>query len=506
MRWRRALVGAGIGVLGAGVALAVTEVTSTLVASTRPSPIDSVARILVDHLAGPLEQQAVRWFGTRDKQALVAGIVVVALAAGAALGAARARPRVWWGVHVAAALVGAGAAWRDPSASRDAALAGVIAGVAAAAAVRAVTRRTTPARQTRPSRAARRRLLVGGGATALVAVVGWSAARHWRFTAVRRATGGARRLPAPARRVAPPAAAPFPLDGLPAYETATADLFRVDTAIYPPRVDLATWRLSITGMVARPRAYTHDELLALPMAEAMVTLACVSNDVGGHLVANARWRGVPLAALLDDAGVDPEATQLVGEATDGFTVNIATRDVLDGRTALVAVAVNDDWLPVEHGFPARLVVAGFYGYASATKWLTELRLTRRDDEDSYWVALDWAKDGPVRLQSRVDVPAAGAQLPVGPVRLSGVAWAPSIGISAVEVRVDDGPWARAELAPVVSADTWVPWSLVWTGGTAGDHVAEVRAVDAAGRMQTDVPTTPKPAGADGHHFRAFTLA
>ena len=495
------------GVAAAGAALATTEIVGAVVARSRPSVLDAVAQRLVDVLAGPLEQQAIRWFGTHDKQALLVGIVAVALGIGAALGLAAYR-WPWTGPVGFAVFAGVGvlAVWRDPTApiGRGA----LAAALGAALGAVALWGRSLPCRRA-PSddepQAGRRHLLLGSGAVAAAAALGGGWTRRLRTGRADAFTRAAGVLPRPRRAVRPPSASPFALDGLPTYETPIADFFRIDTEIYVPRVEVATWTLAITGLVDHPRTYTYDDLLAMPMVEEMVTLACVSNDVGGHLVANARWLGVPLRDLLGPAGVRPEGDQIVGRAVDDFTVNVATATALDGRVAMVAVGMNGEPLPVDHGYPARLVVAGQYGYASATKWLRELQLTRRDDQKSYWVALDWAKEGPVKLQSRFDVPQAGAQLTAGPVHLAGMAWAPSIGIARVQVQIDNGPWHDAELGTVVSADTWVHWSYVWTEASKGDHVAAVRATDRRGNVQTDVPTTPKPSGATGWHYRSFSV-
>jgi hypothetical protein len=257
-------------------------------------------------------------------------------------------------------------------------------------------------------------------------------------------------------------------------------------------------------MVDRPVTFTYDELLAMDLVEEAVTLACVSNDVGGGLVGNAVWRGVPLTNLLDRAGVHPDASQILARSVDDFTVGLPTAAATDGRTALVALAMNGEPLPVDHGYPARLVVAGLYGYASATKWLTALELTRLEDVDSFWVERGWSKQAPIKLQSRVDVPPSGADVPAVTVMLAGVAWAPGIGISAVELQLDDGPWVRAELGRVASIDTWVQWRHPFDLAP-GPHIVAVRAYDATGAVQTDQPSQPEPNGATGYHYRAFRV-
>jgi DMSO/TMAO reductase YedYZ molybdopterin-dependent catalytic subunit len=306
-------------------------------------------------------------------------------------------------------------------------------------------------------------------------------------------------LARPRRPLPPlPAAADLGIEGLPPFQTPNADFYRIDTALTVPQVDPATWRLRVTGMVDRELELTFDDLLGRPLVEADVTLTCVSNEVGGGLIGNARWLGARLADLLEEAGVQPGATQLVGRSVDGFTVGFPTEVALDGREALVAVGMNGEPLPIEHGFPARLVVPGLYGYVSATKWLAEIELTTWEAFDAYWVPRGWAKEGPIKTQSRIDVPASLAAVPAGPTAVAGVAWAPTRGIERVEVQVDDGRWAPARLAAPVGEDTWRQWVYEWDA-TPGGHTLRVRATDGTGQLQTEERAEPIPDGASGWH-------
>ncbi len=236
-------------------------------------------------------------------------------------------------------------------------------------------------------------------------------------------------LPEPVKTVPLPASQPFTVPGLSPYVTPNADFYRIDTALFVPRVSADGWSVAVHGMVDHPFELTYDELLAMPMVEEPVTISCVSNEVGGDLIGNAVWRGVPLPTLLERAGVQPGATQIVGRSVDDFTVGFPTELALDGRTALVAVGMNGEPLPAKHGFPARLIVAGLYGYVSATKWLRDIVLTRLEDFDAYWVPRGWAKEGPIKTESRIDVPRGGASVAAGRVAVAGVAWAPTRGIS-----------------------------------------------------------------------------
>jgi hypothetical protein len=275
--------------------------------------------------------------------------------------------------------------------------------------------------------------------------------------------------------------------------------YRIDTRLLgPPRVDVDGWRLRFTGMVDRPFELTYEELLALPMVEEYVTLACVSNEVGGDLVGNASWRGVPLATLLERAGVKKGADQIVGRSVDGFTVGFPTDIARDGRHALVAVGMNGELLPANHGFPARLVVAGLYGYTSATKWLEEVELTTWDSFDAYWIPRGWSKFAPVKVQSRIDAIRPNSPIVAGPVVVAGVAWAPHRGITRVEVQVDDEPWLDAELAEELSRSAWRQWLFRWPA-TPGSHRLRVRATAGDGETQTADISPPAPDGATGYH-------
>ena len=289
------------------------------------------------------------------------------------------------------------------------------------------------------------------------------------------------------------------ISGLTPIVTPNPDFYRIDTALLTPRIDAATWRLTVTGMVERSLTFTYDDLLALPLHEQYVTIACVSNEVGGGLVGNALWTGARLREVLDTAGVQPGATQVVGRSFDGWTAGFPTEWVMtDEREALIAVAMNGEALPAEHGFPARLIVPGLFGYVSATKWLTEIELTTWDAFDAYWVPLGWAKEGPILTQSRIDLPRPGSSLGSGPVAVAGVAWAPDRGVTRVEVQVDDGAWNPAELSVAISDATWVQWHYPWDANP-GSHQIRVRATDATGEVQESRVTEPAPDGARGYH-------
>ncbi|HET7026742.1 MAG TPA: molybdopterin-dependent oxidoreductase, partial [Candidatus Limnocylindrales bacterium] len=313
-------------------------------------------------------------------------------------------------------------------------------------------------------------------------------------------TGTIPPLPAPSQTAAPlPAGAALSVPGITPLVVPNADFYRIDTALIVPRVDVTTWQLHVRGMVDREVAMTYEDLRAMPQLQQYVTIACVSNKVGDHLVGNALWSGVRLRDVLARAGVQHGATQLVGRSVDEFTVGFPTEWAMDpSREPMIAIGMNGQPLPLEHGFPARLIVPGLFGYVSATKWLAEIELTTLEAFDAYWVPLGWAKEGPILTQSRIDVPRSGASLPAGPVAIAGVAWAPDRGISNVELSIDGGPWQACTLSAAISKATWVQWQLAWTPA-AGHHTIEVRATDGTGAVQTSDVTPPAPDGARGHH-------
>ena len=287
------------------------------------------------------------------------------------------------------------------------------------------------------------------------------------------------------------------VDGLSPLFTPNADFYRIDTALTVPQVPAESWQLRVRGMVERPFDLSYAELISRELIEADITMTCVSNEIGGGLVGTARWLGVRLDDLLAEAGIDPMADQIVGRSVDGYTCGFPV-SALDGRAALVAVAMNGEPLPLEHGFPARLIVPGLYGFVSATKWLTEIEVTRFDQFDQYWVPRGWDNQAPIKTMSRIDTPRGLARVAPGTVPIAGVAWAQTRGIVGVEVQIDDGAWQSADLAEAVNDDMWRQWSLPWDA-TPGRHQVRVRAIDGTGEIQTDERQAPMPNGASGHH-------
>lgn len=511
--WRGALAG----LLGAGAALAVIELVA-LFDATGLTVTEAVQNRFIESFAASLKDVAVELFGTNDKTALAVGTMVVTLVVGAVLGVqARRRPAVTLAGFVAFGAFGIWAAASDPLASTGLAVVACVLGAATGLTVTFLLAglwrdplgldhdgdRATPGPEGAPAWSepmARRTVLVNASIVGVVLVAGGALARSTRDSLRSGARAVSKVLPRPTRRVAVPAGTldRSGIEGLSPYVTPTADFYRIDTAYQVPVVDADRWRLRITGKVDRELTFTYADLLARDLVEVPITIQCVSNEVGGDLIGTARWIGVPLRELLEEAGVHDDADQVVGQSVDGFTAGFPTEVARDGRDALVALGMNGRSLPGAHGYPARLIVPGLYGYVSATKWLEEIRLTTFADEEGFWIPRGWSRLGPIKTQSRIDVPSAGSDLAAGTQPIAGVAWAPHRGIERVEVRVDDGPWRAATLGRVASADTWVQWRLAWDAAP-GDHTIEVRAVDGTGAVQTARRSRPDPDGAPGHH-------
>ena len=506
-------LGALAGALGAAAALAVIELL-VLLDSTGDSVTEAVGNTFIDTFAGSLKDLAVELFGTNDKAALLIGTAVVAMLIGAWLGMrAIERPlTVYVGFGTFAAL-GIVLAWRDELASKPLSVLASVAGAVVGAGLTIWLARTWQRARTleveQPEREGllRRTVLIDGGVAAAVLLLGVGIARSARETARATASKVTRKLPTAKPKVTVPSGT---LDegaeavaGISPFITPTDDFYRIDTAFRPPIVDVDDWTLTIKGMVDREITLTYDDLLARDLVEVPITMMCVSNEVGNHLVGTARWSGILLADLLQEAGVQDGAEQVMGESVDGFTAGFPVEAALDGRDAMLVVGMNGQPLPTEHGYPARLVVPGLYGYVSATKWIKEIRLTTWD-EKGYWIPLGWSRLGPIKTTSRIDVPHAGEELQPGTLPIAGVAWAPHRGIERVEVQIDDGPWQKATLGPTASDDTWVQWWLAWDA-TAGDHQIRVRAIDGEGRTQTAKVAAPAPDGATGLHTIDVTV-
>ena len=508
---RESLLAALVGVVAALATLAIAEVAALFLAPAS-GPLFAVGGWVIDIVPAWVKQLVIDLFGTGDKVALlvVLGLVVLALAAlignleyrrpplgivglvlvgGIAVFAVttRAESTAVWAVPTVLGMVGGVVVLRVASDrlrrwSVDAEEAGSL-GDAGAASV------------------SRRGFLTVAIGTAGAALVAGSVARAMNAgTTAVNAVRAALRLPAPAVPAAPiPAGAALDIDGLAPLVSPNDSFYRIDTALQVPVIDADSWRLRITGMVENEIEVTFAELLALPLVETYVTLMCVSNEVGDYLTGNAKWLGYPIRELLARAKPTSGADVVLSTSQDGFTATTPLEVLEDtARNSLLAVGMNGEALPLEHGYPVRMVVPGLYGYVSATKWVVELKVSTFAKESAYWTDRGWSARGPVKTSSRIDVPSFGESLQPGKVAIAGVAWAQHVGIERVEVRVDTEPWQEATLAEAISADTWRQWFIEWDA-TSGDHTLEVRATDATGFTQTEKRVDVVPDGAEGWH-------
>ncbi|MFC4589293.1 molybdopterin-dependent oxidoreductase [Sphaerisporangium corydalis] len=552
--WAAAL----IGVVAGAVALGVGQLAAGVI-NPKASPVIVVGDAAVDRTPAAVKDWAIRSFGSNDKLVLISGIVVVLALIAAGLGLL-ARRRVGYGTTglMIFGVVGVAAAISRPDSGPFDILPSVIGAGAGAWALTILARRTWPVvepgyEDLRPYRSEeststspepaptspeppspepgssedpapagvpgtgraelppvmraggrlyefdRRGLLTGVvvGAVAAGATELAGRALAGRLDVDTERAGIA--LPKPATPAKPlPAGVDLHIKELSPFSTPNRDFYRVDTALVIPQVDPKTWTLKIHGMVDKPVELTFADLLKRPLMEADVTLTCVSNDVGGPYVGNARWLGARLADVLRQAGLRSGADMLLSTSSDGFTAGTPIDIVMDGRDAMLAIAMNGEVLPQAHGFPVRQVVPGLYGYVSATKWITDIKVTRYDQDEAYWTPRGWAPKGPIKTGSRIDVPVGGSTIPAGRTAIAGVAWAQHRGVAGVEVQVDKGPWQPARLAEVPGPDTWRQWTIDWQA-TPGKHTVAVRATDAAGHTQTEEYAPPAPDGATGWH-------
>ncbi|WP_067653508.1 molybdopterin-dependent oxidoreductase [Nocardia harenae] len=527
----RAAAGVAAGVVTLGTAELLAGVLNPAV-----SPVRVLGDAVIDHAPQGLREWAIETFGTADKGVLVVAMLVVAVLVSAlagVLGRAGAVLLAMLGVVVAGFAVAAAGAFaavptvagvaagiwvllRAIDGSRADGVAGesrrggvepagdaeAVGGRVREPAGRAVTGGVSGGRlsEDREAAGADRRWVLRGLALATGAGIAAGLAGR-ALAALRTDVSGERAgvtLPPP-REPLPdtPFGADLRTPGITPYLTPNADFYRIDTALTVPQVSIEDWSLRIHGMVQREITLRWADLAARPAIERLTTLTCVSNPVGGDLVGSARWLGYRLDALLAEAGPLPGADMVLSRSVDGWTAGSPLAALTDGRDALLAIGMNGEPLPVAHGYPARLVVPGLYGYVSATKWVTELEVTRFDRATAYWTKLGWAAEGPIKTGTRIDTPAASARLKPGRMSVAGVAWAQHRGIVAVEVQVDDGPWEQARLAADVSVDTWRQWVYEWNA-TPGPHTLRARSTDGTGEVQTAEVAAAVPDGASGY--------
>jgi DMSO/TMAO reductase YedYZ molybdopterin-dependent catalytic subunit len=492
------------GAIGAAVAIGISELIAGILLGA-PSLVASIGQVVINLQPAGAKDFVVGLFGTNDKPALEIFITLVALAIAGALGvAARRRFAILAIGFGLAGVVAAVAALSDPQASPL--LAVLSPGVAVVAGIQTVSWLVGSSSRPEPTEFpaggmpdwSRRGFVLKAGGLAVAAVASGLVGRML-LDRQRQSTAHAATTLQPASETAStPPGAELPVQGITPLVMPNDEFYRIDTALLPPSVDVDSWQLRVRGMVDREIVLTFAELANLPMFEQYVTIACVSNKVGGDLVGNAKWTGVSLRDVLHMAGVQAAATQLVGRSVDGWTAGMPIEWVMDtARRPMIAVEMNDQPLPIAHGFPARLIVPGLFGYVSATKWLAELELTTWEAFDAFWIPRGWAKKGPILTQSRIDVPRGNTQLAAGNVVIAGVAWAPDRGISKVEVGVDDS-FRDATLSTPISRATWVQWQFSWDA-TPGRHTIAVRATDGTGETQTSERTAEAPDGARGWH-------
>ncbi|KQO96775.1 molybdopterin-dependent oxidoreductase [Leifsonia sp. Leaf264] len=504
--WLSALVG----VIAAGVTLGIAELVAVFVGAGS-SPIFAVGAWVIDLVPGWFKTLIIDLFGTADKAVLLITLTLLVLVLAGIAGILEYR-RPPWGMVILIAVSGVAAlaVVTRPDASGILALSTVIGMIGGVVVLRALTARLHRWRdRTRPVSAAvsgtaaldRRSFVVYASVAAVgAAIVGFGARMANAGSAAVSSVRTALTLPAAATPAPPvPTGAELGIPDLSSYVTPNAEFYRIDTALQVPAVDPTTWKLRIIGMVENEVEISWDELLALPLTEHVATLSCVSNEVGGGLIGNALWLGYPIRELLARAKPTAGADMVLSRSADGWTAGTPL-DVLQdaGTEALLAVGMNGEPLPIDHGFPVRMVVPGLYGYVSATKWVTELKVTTFADDFGYWSDKGWSEKGPIKTESRIDTPRGGSTVKPGTVAVAGVAWAPHTGIDGVEVRIDDGAWQKAKLADSASADTWRQWVYEWEA-SGGDHRIEVRATDASGYTQTQKQAPPAPDGATGWH-------
>lgn len=499
------------GVAAATVALGVGALVA-IPFRAQAEPRGAIGSAIVDLTPGPVKEWVIQALGGLDKLflAVVVLVVIAALAALAATYETRRRP-IGSVIFVLAGLLGCAAVLTRPGATPLDVVPTVVGTAAGVAALRLLALRVWTGRNdehaaTDTFDATRRAWLTTAGLLGFGAVSGLLGVVIDRMTSSVATERDTSVIPRP--RVPAPAvpAGVQPKDvALPSFITDGADFYRVDTALSVPQLSRDEWRLRIHGMVDREITYSFTDLDRFEVVEKAVTLTCVSNPVGGEYISTGMWTGYRLTDLLAAAGVSPDADMVLSKSADGFTVGTPVEAIADGRDAMLAIGLNGQPLPVEHGYPARLVVAGLYGYVSATKWVTDLELTRFDRAEAYWTKQGWAPRGPIKTESRIDVPRRGQHIAVGPTTFGGIAWAQNRGVRNVEVQIDDGPWQSARLGDAYSNQTWRLWSYPWQSSSPGRHTITVRATDNTGAVQTSDETPTVPDGATGWHSVDFTV-
>lgn len=501
-----------VGVAAASISLGATQLVA-IPFGAKADARTAVGSAVVDLTPGPVKEWAIHTLGSMDKLFLAVAVLVVIAVVAAMAGSLETRRRpIGSAMFVAAGVLGGLAVLSRQGATALDVLPTVVGTACGVAVLRLLGRRFWPVIENpegipeeRQPDARRRGLVVYGllGLGVVSGVVGSVGARLAHSVA-----GDRSKLALPRPRVPAPS---IPADvqpkgvALPSFITPSADFYRVDTALSVPQLSHGDWRLRIHGMVDHDVTYSFDDLNRFDVVETVATLTCVSNPVGGDLISTGIWTGYRLADLLKTAGVHPDADMVLSTSVDGFTAGTPTEALTDGRDALLAIGLNGQPLPIEHGYPARLVVPGLYGYVSATKWVVDLELTRFDRAKAYWTRLGWAPRAPIKTESRIDVPKGGQRVVRGPVVFGGVAWAQNRGVRAVQVRIGDADWQPAALGASYSNQTWRLWSFPWQAESPGTQTITVRAIDNTGAVQTAEEAASVPDGATGWHTVEFTV-
>ena len=494
-------------------ALAVTTGMVVAALGNVASPIDAVGSSFIDRTPRWLKELAIDWFGTNDKTALRVGIVIVLILVSLISGSlSNKSPAPLIAAIVIFSFLGmlsaserSGSTW----VSLAAPCIGSLVGIAVALVMlwqinNQWLLKHFPTESQVPLGWDRRRFIRTASSASVGAVVLGTLAQNGEQQRIDR-------IEAQIPDSLPDAIDSSVIDesdvapGELLYITPNEDFYRIDTALSFPNVDLDTWKIRIHGMVDNEIELTYQDILDMPQIERTITICCVSNDVGGSYVGNAVWQGVLLKDLLDRTVVHSDAEQVFSRSIDGWTSGFPIGVALDGRDAMLAIGMNGEPLPLEHGFPARLIVPGVYGYVSATKWIKEIEINKWSDAEGYWVPLGWAREAPIKTQSRIDVPRKNQDLQPGLNKIAGVAWAQHTGIEKVEVRIDNGEWQDTELSDDITDDAWRLWTYNWTA-TSGKHTIQVRATDKSGYTQTEVVTSVAPDGATGWHTRKVVVA
>ena len=545
-RWH----GIALGLVSTFAGLAAAELVTGLFRGAA-SPVLPVGQEVIDIVPPEVKDWAIDWFGTADKAVLILGTIISLAVIGSIVGnlAVKGQRAAAYAVTSIVGLIGVYAVAMRPAPTFGKMLPPIIGTLVSIAVIWWLAPRDQPALDSsspddppsgddepvmaaagEESAVARRRFLQGAGVVTSLSFIAGGLGRALKGRFDVDAERASLTLPEPVDTLprvedaAPPTTlaeasdevmeqaafgtVDFEIDGLTPFIVPNGDFYRIDTALAVPQVPRDSWKLRIHGMVDNELEITFADLLERPMIERDITLSCVSNRVGGGLVGNARWQGVRMKELLEEAGVHTGATQVVSRSIDGWNCGSPTSVIMDGRDAMLAIAMNGEPLPPEHGYPVRLVVPGLYGYVSATKWVTDIELTRWEDFDGYWVPRGWSKEGPVKTMARIDRPGNGRKLDVdedGMLTVAGLAWAVHRGISKVEVRIDEGEWRECELAGVPSDDTWRQWRYRWAGYEPGSYTLTARAFDGDGVPQPVGPKDVAPDGAEGYHSIRFHI-